>query len=172
MPIAAFQNYRTSILHLVIEPLGERHEVPHLATVGIRYTVDEGEEDRSTSIVGDDRIEFWCNARRVEVDVVYPSPYEKLLWDLCVNLGFCGGTVNGVPTYVSDLLPQDGPIGTKAFATLAIQAEGDWPNPQEARLRWGETVEAKFVEHLGAAVVPVKMLRETQRRPFDMPDPD
>lgn len=172
MPIVVFQNYRTATLKLVIEPGGDVHQVPQLAEVGMRYTLDDGAEDRSTSIVADDRIEFWCNAQSVEVDVVQPSPYQKLLWALCVDLGFCGGIVDGVPTHVSDLLPADGLISAETFANLAIRAEGGWPIVEEGRLRWGEALEAKFLEHLGAAVVPVKTLKESQRRPFDMPDPD
>jgi len=156
-------------LRLVIEPLHEHYEVPHLATAGIRYRPDEGEEDRSTSVVGEDQIDFWCNAHAVEVDIVHPSPYEKLLWDICVNLGFCGGLVNGVPTHVSDLLPADGTIDAEAFAALAIQAEGGW-DVDQARRRWSETLEAKFVEHLGSREVPVGALKEIQRRPFDEPE--
>lgn len=172
MPIVAFQNYRAALLELVIEPMGERHEVPHLATAGIRYTLDEGTEDRSTSVVGDDRIEFWCDAKSVEVDIVLPSPFESLLWDICANLGFCGGLVNGEPTHVGDLVPKSGSLSAEAFADFAIFAEGAWPNADEARLRWGRTLEAKFVEHLGAPLVPVGLLKESHRRPFDLPDPD
>jgi hypothetical protein len=172
MPIVVFQNYRTVTLRLVIGPGEESHEVPHLAEVGMRYTLDDGAEDRSTSVVTDDRIEFWCNAQNVEVDVVHASPYQKLLWSLCVELGFCGGIVNGEPTHVSDLLPADGLITAKAFADLAIRAEGGWATVEEGRLRWGDTLEAKFIEHMGGAVVPVKTLKEISRRPFDSPDPD
>lgn len=171
MPIVAFENRRTTPLKLVIEPAGETHEVPHLATAGIRYSVEEGAEDRSTSLVIEDGIEFWCNAESVEVDIVLPSPFETLLWDICVNLGFCGGMVDGKPTYAADLIPAEGFLSAEAFADLAIVAEGAWPNLDEARLRWGKTLEAKFVEHLGEAVAPVKGLTEYHRRPFDAPEP-
>lgn len=167
MPIVAFENRQRSTLRLVIQPGEETHEVPHLANVGIRYTLDEGAEDFSTSVVSDDCIEFWCNAGSVEVDVVHPSPGERLLWAICVELGFCGGVANGVPTHVTDLLPEDGLVSAADFADLAIRAEGGWETVEEGRLRWSATLEAKFVEHLGAAAVPVKALKEMSRRPFD-----
>jgi hypothetical protein len=170
MPIVAFENLRTETLELAIEPDGRSYEVPHLATAGIRYALDEGAEDRSTSVVWEQRIEFWCNAAGVEVDVVRPSPFERLLWDICVNLGFCGGLVKGEPTHVSDLLPESGPIGADAFADLVLSAEGDEPFADEARLRWRDRLAAKFVEHLGAPAVPVELLKRIRRRPFD-PDP-
>jgi hypothetical protein len=165
MPIVAFENRRTAPLELVVEPMGERHEVPHLATVGIRYTLEDGVEDFSTSVVGDQDIEFWCNAASVEVDIVYPSPFDRLLWDICVNLGFCGGLMNGEPTHVSDLIPEAGVLGAAAFADLVIRADGGGPT----RLR--QALEAKFVEHLGVPVVPVEQLKGNHRRPFDPPDP-
>jgi hypothetical protein len=168
MPIVAFENRRTDTLKLVIEPAGDTHDVPHLATAGIRYFLEEGVDDRSTTLIGEDRIEFWCNAACVEVDVVHPSPFEKLLWDICVNLGFCGGIVAGTPTHVGDLIPSEGFLSAEAFADLALTAEGGWTNVDEAWTRWGKTLEAKFVEHLGAAVVPVEVLKELQRAPFDI----
>lgn len=171
MPIVAFENLRTGTLELVIEPDAGTYEVPHLATAGIRYALDEGTEDRSTSVVGEQRIEFWCNAASVEVDIVHPSPFSRLLWDICVNLGFCGGLVKGEPTHVSDLLPEAGPIGAEAFADLVLGAEGDEPFADEARLRWRARLAAKFVEHLGAPAVPVEPLKRIGRRPFDPPDP-
>lgn len=172
MPIVAFQNYRTETLRVEIEPIGQLLELPQRSTAGIRYTVNAGDEDRSTTVMTDGAIEFWCNAQSVEVDIVHPSAFENLLWELCVELGFCGGLVDGVPTHVCDLLPEDGSISAETFAALAIQAEGTWPDPEAARLRWGKTIEEKFVEHLGAAVVPVGRLKETGRRPFDRPASD
>lgn len=169
MPIVAFENLRTESLKLVIEPIGETHEVPHLATVGIRYSLDEGAEDRSTSVVSEFGIEFWCNSESVEVDIVRASPFDTLLWDICVNLGFCGGLVEGEPTCVRDLIPAEGLLSAGAFAKLAIRAEGNWPDPDGAHRRWGETLEAKFAEHLGGPVVPVQELKGDRRRPFDEP---
>jgi hypothetical protein len=170
MPIVAFENRRPATLNLVIEPKGERYEVPHLATVGIRYSLDEEAEDRCTSVVGEDDIEFWCDAATVEVDIVHALPISRLLWDICVQLGFCGGIVEGKPTHVQDLIPGSGFISAQAFAELAISAEGGEPETDEARLRhWRDILAAKFVEHLGGAVAPVEALRGIERRPFDPP---
>lgn len=125
------------------------------------------------SVLGDDdSIEFWCDAVDVEVDVVGPSGMSRLLWDICVNLGFCGGLMDGEPTDVLDLLPPAGPVTAAMFAKLAVVADGAKPDGVEAQLRrWGPSLEAKFVEHLGASVVPAETLRKTERRPFDPTDP-
>lgn len=172
MPIVDFQNYRTAPLRLVIEPAGLEYEVAHLGTAGVRYSLAEGEEDRSTSVVGDDRIEFWCNAAKVEVDVVAALPVTKLLWHICVDLGFCGGLVDGEPTYVADLIPASGLISAESFANLAIRADGSDPSRDDAKTRgWREKLEAKFIEHLGSPVVPVETLKRSERRPFDASEP-
>lgn len=110
MPVAVFENRSRASLTLVVEPWGDRYEIPPLATAGVRYMVKPGQEDYSTSVVGDGEIEFRCNADDYEVDVVPASVYDRLLWDICVNWGFCGGILEGEPTHVSDLLPSAGTV--------------------------------------------------------------
>ncbi len=160
-----FENRKQTSLTLVIEPWGERHDIPHLATAGVRYVLNDGAEDRCSSVVSDDLIEFWCNADSYEVEVVAPSPFERLSWDICVNGGWCGGLVDDKPTSVSDLLPASGIVTAQAFASLAVRADG-WPKGDpvpEKHLRW---LEDRFVEHLGAASVDVAALRKYSPRPF------
>src|SRR3954467_564364 len=149
MPTAAFENRNEAPLTLVVEPGGDRVEIPHLATVGIRYSLKDGAEDISTAVVGQYEIQFWCNADRYEIDLVPPSPFDRLLWDICVKSGFCGGIVNGEPTHVEDLLPKDGLISAETFAPLAIRAEGDAPVDDERHSRWMRMLEAKFIQHFG-----------------------
>lgn len=161
MPIVAFQNYREAPLVVVVEPMGERHEVPHRATLGIRYTLENGAEDRSTSVVGDQEIGFWCDAASVEVDIVYPAPFDNLLWDICVKLGFCGSVIDDEPSHVCDLIPESGSVTAEQFADLVMQAEGF------AKDSWRESLAARFVEHFGEAVVPAERLQMNLRSPFD-----
>lgn len=166
MPIAAFENRHEAPLILVVEPWGEKHEIPHLSTAGIRYVLKEGDEDRSYCGVYEGQIDFWCNADSYEIDIVHPSAFDRLLWDTCANGGWCGGLVDGKPTHVTDLLPETGTITAQEFARLAIRADG-WPESEpvpDKHLRW---LEAKFIEHLGAPIVNADDLRQILARPFD-----
>ena len=165
MPIIEFENRREAPLALVVEPCGERHQIPHLSRAGIRYVLPEGSTDRSACVVSDGQIDFWCNAESCEIEVVHPSAFEKLLWDICVNGGWCGGIVEGKPTRVEDLLPESGLVTARHFAELAVRADG-WPSSSplpESHLLW---LEAKFVEHLGAKSVPAEDLRRDTAIPF------
>lgn len=161
MPILCFENHQSEPLIIVIAPRDDRHEVPHLATIGIRYELAEGVEDHCYSVVADQEIEFWCNAEGVDVDIVYPGPFDRLLWDICVGHGFCGSVIDGKPSHVCDLIPASGTVTAGQFADLVIQAEGC------ARDSWRESLSAKFVEHFGASVVQAERLQTNVRRPFD-----
>jgi hypothetical protein len=166
MPIAEFQNRGEAPLVLLVEPWGDRHDVPHLARAGVRYTVSEGAEDRCYSAVSAQEIELWCNADNYEIDIVAPSPADLLMWEICVIGGWCGGIVDGEPTRVGDLIPISGTVTAEDFAKLAVHADG-WPSserPKDHHLRW---LEAKFVEHLGGSSVDAEVLHRTARRPFD-----
>lgn len=171
MPIATFENRKPVPLTLVVEPWGDRFEIPHLGEAGIRYALKAGEEDRSTSVVGEDEIQFWCNAERYEVDVVEPSPADRLLWAICVRLGFCGGIVEGEPCFVEDLLPETGPVGAAQFALLAIRADGASEPEADSYLPMRRRLEAMFAEHFGPDPVPVERLKSRRARPFDAMGP-
>jgi hypothetical protein len=165
MPVIEFHNRNETPLILVVEPCGERCEIPHLATAGVRYLPEDGAEDRSSCVVSDGQIEFWCNTDTCDIDVVHPSAFEKLSWDICVNGGWCGGIVDGKPTRVEDLLPESGLVTARHFAELAIRADG-WPVSSplpENHLLWLET---KFVEHLGAQSALAEDFRQDPAIPF------
>jgi len=161
-----FENRNEATLILTVRPWEHRHEVPHLAAAGIRYAVTEGLEDRSHSSVSELEIDFWCNADSYEIDIVHPSPTDRLLWEICLKGGWCGGLVEGEPTHVLDLLPASGDVTAEEFATLTMRADG-WPSSEpleEKHLRW---LQDKFVEHLGGPSADVALLHHVTRRPFD-----
>lgn len=166
MPIIEFENDNEARLVLLIEPWSDRHEVPHLARAGIRYSLREGAEDRFYTAMSGQEIRVWCEADCYEIDIVPPSPSDLLMRDICVEGGWCGGIVEGQPTRVSDLIPASGTLTANDFATLAIYAD-EGPSsepPKEHHLRW---LEAKFVEHLGQWTIEAEVLHRSTRRPFD-----
>ncbi len=153
---------------LTVEPRGETYKVPHLAVAGIRYELKDGAEDRCYASVSEFAVEFWCNADAYEIDIIHPSAFDRLSWDICVNGGWCGGIVDGKPTTVDELLPQTGKIRARTFAELAMRADG-WPDDEPLDEKHLRFLEAKFVEHLGADSVGAENLRRNLARPFGDP---
>jgi hypothetical protein len=167
MPVAVFENTTTKPLTFVVEPNNERYEIPVLARVGVRYAFEDGVVDRTFADVGEGMIRFWCDSQSREVELVYPTPFDLLLRDVCVRLGFCGGLVNGKPTHVTGLLPVTGIVTAEAFARLVISAECDQGSSPDKALRWTDLLVASFIEHLGAESAPAGSLVQNLAQPFE-----
>ena len=86
MPVAVFENTTPKPLTFVLEPNDEQYEVPVLARVGVRYSFEEGAVDRTFADVGEHVIRFWCDSKDRDVQIVHPTPFDLLLWDVCVSL--------------------------------------------------------------------------------------
>jgi hypothetical protein len=167
MPISVFENRRKEAVPFVLEPNEERYELPPLARIGVRYSFEEGEVDRTFTDFGEHRISFWCNSQDRQVEIVHPNPFDLLLWDICVGSGFCGGLVNDKPTRVTNLLPATGIVTAQEFAELAIRAECDKQSPPATHLRWIALLEAKFIQHMNSSSVPAEALVQNLAQPFD-----
>lgn len=167
MPVSVFENRTSKALNFVLEPNDEQYALPPLARVGVRYSFAEGAVDRTFADVGEHVIRFWCDSEDRDVQIVHPTPFDLLLWDVCVRLGFCGGLVNDEPTHVTSLLPATGTITAEEFANLAISAECNQRSSPEQELRWKALLAAAFIEHLGAGSVTAKSLVQNLAQPFD-----
>jgi hypothetical protein len=167
MPISVFENSTGEAVTFILEPNDEQYELPPLARIGVRYSFGEGEVDRTFCDVGKYGIRFWCNSPNRQIEIVHPSAFDLLLWDICVGSGFCGGLVNDEPTHVTDLLPATGMIHAREFAELAIRAECDRQSPPHKHLRWIALLEAKFIQHMKSASVPAETLVQNLAQPFD-----
>lgn len=167
MPIAIFENTTEEPLTFVVEPNREQYEVPVCAKVGVRYFFEEGAVERTFADVGDGVIRFWCDSQNRDVELVNPTPFDLLLRNVCVRLGFCGGLVNDKPTDVTGLLPATGLVTAEEFAKLAISAEGDHRSSPDKEARWAAILVAAFIEHLGAASVPAESLVQNLALPFE-----
>jgi hypothetical protein len=165
MTIAVFANQRDATLKLVIEPTDEEFEIPQLATIGVRYT-PKNDDSRTYTSVSEGWISFWCDADSYEVDIVYPTAFDRLLWDICVTGGWCGGFLEGEYVHVKDLLPKTGTVTARDFARLAVSEDG-WPDAASVPAKHLAWLEEKFVLHLGAESVPAEDLRQNLAQPFE-----
>lgn len=155
MPVSVFENRFEAPLKFSLEPGDETYELPPLTKVGVRYSFALGEVNRTFADFSEGHIRFWCNAEARDVEITYPSPFDLLLWDICVNGGCCGGPA----AHVTDLLPKHGTITATEFAQLVIQAEEGGSN--EA---WLAT---KFTEHMGQSSAAAEALVQNLANPFD-----
>jgi len=167
MPIALFENHNPDPLILRIEPSDQRYEIPTLATLGVRYAVGDGVEERSHSSFSGNMISFWCESD-YEVEIVLPNSANRLLSDLCVEQGCCGHYFDDedIVLHVTDLLPKTGVVTAEEFAALALQAEGEKPE-DERYARGFERIVALFVRHMGATAVPANALEGNFAKPFE-----
>jgi hypothetical protein len=166
MPTLIFKNLQLETVLLTIQPSGRSCEVPHLALAGVRYFLNAGAENPCHASISEHQVEYWCDADDLEIDLVLPSQYDKLRWSICTEGGWCGGCLNGEPTTVDDLLPCSGTISSKAFAKLAIRADG-WPECKPFRDDHVEWLRLKFEEHLGSSAVDVAILQSNLKNPFE-----
>ncbi|QLC20874.1 hypothetical protein HFP51_00950 [Parasphingopyxis sp. CP4] len=113
-----------------------------------------------------EKISFWCPVDSYEIDVIAASASEKLMRDICVNGGWCGGIVNGKFTTVDSLLPSSGNITADEFAILTVRADG-WPDNTPIPDKHLHYLAAKFIKHLGASTVDASVLHAQSRLPFD-----
>jgi hypothetical protein len=76
------------------------------------------------------------------------SPYETLLNDFCVGLGFCGSVVDGQPLQVDHFVPENGTVSADQFVDWVFRAEGVNPHGPDA-LKHRDTLRQAFVKHMG-----------------------
>jgi hypothetical protein len=167
MQVSIFENSGDDPLTFTIEPCDQRYEVPPLAKIGVRYAFADGAANWTRTDVGKHSISFWCDAAEIEVEIVHPGAFDRLMWQLCPKLGFCGSFVNGEDRHVTDLIPAGDTVTAAEFALMAIEAEGFGDDEAAARERWLPRIEALFCEYMGADPVPAEALRWNLANPFD-----
>jgi hypothetical protein len=156
MPISVFENGSDEPVTFILDPGEVHHDLPPLARIGVRYSFGLGADDRTFADIGERTIRFWCNGEVRDIEVVQPSAFDLLLWDICVKGGCCGGPAADV----TDLLPSEGVVTAEEFARLVIQAEEGGSNEG-----W---LAAKFVERMGSSSVPAQALVQNLAQPFDV----
>lgn len=85
--------------------------------------------------------------------------FDRLMHEVCVERGWCGGIVEGQHRHVTDFLPSEGSVSAAQFAAWLFEADG--VDPDEDRSKWQPHVERlkkAFVRHMGADQVDVGRL--------------
>src|SRR5262249_9758037 len=86
--------------------------------------------------------------------------YRALMYEVCVNWGFCGCIKEGRPLHVDLLIPRDGPVSADQFVEWVFLADN--LNPNSDPLRWqrhNQAIRDAFVKHMGAETVDARLLR-------------
>ncbi|HEY6817420.1 MAG TPA: hypothetical protein VI168_17935 [Croceibacterium sp.] len=78
--------------------------------------------------------------------------FDKLVGEICVGLGFCGGIVDEKPSHIRDFLPSAGPISAEDFALWALQADGMSKAEYPEHYR---SLRNAFIEHMGSRTIDV-----------------
>lgn len=77
-----------------------------------------------------------------------PTKFDGMMYEYCVGLGYCGGTVDGEPRNVRHRIPKEGVVSAVDFAKWLLWAEGFNPEEREYRRRLPE-LERIFIKHMG-----------------------
>jgi hypothetical protein len=85
------------------------------------------------------------------------SPFDALIHEVCVGLGWCGGVVAGEHLHVGDLLPATGIVTADQFVDLVLRAEG----VKATRRRRDDkaALRAAFIHHMGGETVDAAAVR-------------
>lgn len=88
------------------------------------------------------------------------TPYEAMMHEFCVDLGWCGALVDGRSQHVDDYLPECGEVTADQFVEWLVRADGEDPDSELcARRDWKAKLKSVFVKHMGAEVVSVESLQ-------------
>jgi hypothetical protein len=88
------------------------------------------------------------------------SAYDALLWELCVNFGFCGCIKDGRPLHVDRFVPSTGPVTADQFVEWVFLA--DDMNPNSEPKRWSslkDKIKGAFIRHMGDSTVDATQFR-------------
>lgn len=87
------------------------------------------------------------------------GPFDALMHEVCVKLGWCGSVVDGRPTHVTDFLPEKGAVTADQFVSWLFEADGIDPNDDLSK--WQTHIDGlrdAFIRHMGRASVDVDRL--------------
>ncbi|WP_379550642.1 hypothetical protein [Qipengyuania sp. DGS5-3] len=93
--------------------------------------------------------------------MVDSTAYNRLLNDVCVGFGFCGGVREDKPCHVDDFIPNDGEVTVDQFIQWLFRGEGDgYPTDYDVRCSpHYDGLKRLFVKHMGSDKVDASKLK-------------
>ena len=88
------------------------------------------------------------------------SAYDRMMRDICVGHGWCGGVVDGKPSHVDHFIPQTGAVSADQFIDWLFEAEGYNPSDRpDDTAKFRSDLRKLFLEHMGAEPVDASLLK-------------
>ena len=86
--------------------------------------------------------------------------YNALMHEVCVERGWCGSVVDGVPLHVDEFIPEGGLVTAEQFVDWLFRAEGIAPDAEPAKWRpHKEGLRNAFILHMGGDAVDAQRLK-------------
>jgi len=88
------------------------------------------------------------------------SGYDALMHEVCVEHGWCSGIVDGHPSHVDDLIPEQGPVTADQFVDWLFMADGMDPDAEPSKWReHKQGLRDSFIRHMGHYTVDASLLK-------------
>ncbi|MEP3889648.1 MAG: hypothetical protein ABJN69_04225 [Hellea sp.] len=84
-----------------------------------------------------------------------PNKFDGMMYDYCVNKGWCGSVVDGQALHISQFIPEEGLVSADQFVTWLMKAESY--NPSDTVKR--KELIAVFMKHMGEYKVEASRLK-------------
>ena len=84
-----------------------------------------------------------------------PTTFDGMMYDYCVNKGWCGSVIDGKASHISMFIPKQGLVSADQFVTWLMKAEG--VDPSDIKVR-KELIQV-FIKHMGSYKVDATLLK-------------
>jgi hypothetical protein len=86
--------------------------------------------------------------------------FDVLMNEVCVDIGWCGRTIDGHPSHATDYIPESGPVTADQFVDWLFLADGMDPSGDLAKWqKHKDRLRDAFVRHMGSQVVDASLLK-------------
>ena len=100
-------------------------------------------------------------SEHVSMGMKTKRPYERLIHELCVNYGWCGGLVDDKPCHVDDFIPETGQVTADQFVEWVFAADSYDPRyePVQKTQKYRKAIREIFIQRMGSETVDAAKLK-------------